>query len=166
VKPVVILKRAVQSVRFFFKNLSEAGVFWIWLGLLLIVSALIWALSAPARSGALARAANAALAEQGDRRRLKAPLSQFGLYGPALQAGSWFITDENSLAVVWSMPRDGIFAPYLTLFSNEMNTDKIIPLSETAVFALNNSPEGVFELSARRVELAARQIQAARGEYD
>ena len=143
----------------FFKHMGDGGVFAIWTGSLFLAGALVWSLTASPRARGLAAQANSVLAEIGEKRRVKEPLSSWTLPGPAAQAGTWFITGENNLAVVWSLPVDGVFAPFLTLFTQENEIEKTVPLSATALDFAARESGGYPDLWSRRISRAARQIR-------
>jgi hypothetical protein len=146
----------------FFKHLGDGGAFAIWTGALFLAGALIWSLSANPRARLLAAQANRVLAEISEKRRVKEPLSTWGLGGAAAQAGTWFVTGENNLAVVWGLPVDGVFAPFLTLFTQENEIEKTVPLSATAAIFAARESGGYPDLWLNRISRAARQIRGGR----
>jgi hypothetical protein len=162
VKILTLLLDARERCVLFFKHLGDGGVFAIWTGALFLAGALIWGLSAAPRARLLAAQTNSVLAEIGEKRRVKEPLSSWGLPGAAAQAGTWFVTGENNLAVVWSLPVDGVFAPFLTLFTHENEIEKTVPLSATAALFAARDSGGYPDLWSSRINRAARQIRRGR----
>lgn len=156
-----IPRAALYAVADFFRGLSDSGIFAIWMALIIISGSLAWGLTARVRGENLARAANAALGSAGDRRMLKQKISSWGIFGGAAETGTWYRTDERQLAVVWSMPVDGIFASYLTLFSINVEPELTLPLSEAAEIFAKRTPDGIPDIWLNRLTAAAGTIDAA-----
>ena len=160
------IKALPSKIIYFFQHLGENGIFAIWMSSIFIAGILVLGLTTVPRSRALANSANKTLETIGDTRRLTAPVPAWGLSGSDIQAGSWFTTDENNLACIWTLPIGGIFAPFLTLFTNAYEIEKTVPLSKTAsVFAIRTT-EGVPDIWQTRVWNAAKSIGANRQRKD
>jgi hypothetical protein len=162
IKIFTVLQKIPSVIHDFFKNLSDTGIFAFWMGGLFVAAALTWGLTAYPRAQILAAQANRVLEEIGESRRIQAPLPVWGLPGTVLQAGVWFVTGENNLAVVWNMFNDGICTPYVALFTSDTEIEKIVPLTRTAELIALYGSTGAPELWAQRIANAAQHIQDGR----
>jgi hypothetical protein len=153
------IKNIPARTVYLFKNLNDGGIFTLWVFVILLVSSLLWPLTANIRTRSTILAANNALAGIGDYRKLTKHIPIWGVSGTAVQAGEWFITDDGNLAVIWTLPVDGILSPFLTLFNREKDVDKTVPLSKTAEYFALRVPGGVPELFSNRITRAARLIE-------
>ncbi|GMO14589.1 MAG: hypothetical protein LBG79_08220 [Spirochaetaceae bacterium] len=156
------LKKIPSKIAAFFVNMGESGYFAIWIGVFFVSAALLWGITSNIRLRGLAEQVNTILETSGEKSRLNKALRSFGLSGTASQSGTWFLTTDNKLAVIWNIPADGIFASYLTLFDDETQIEKIVPLSVTAKSFAARSSNGIPQLWMDRITRSARIIQGGR----
>lgn len=156
------IKMIPKGIAVFFKNMGENGCFTIWMAGLFVAAALLWGLTSSMRSRNLAAQANVLLAAAEEKTRLKEPLRLWGLSGTSAQTGSWFVTEDNRLAVVWNLPVDGIFAPFLTVFDYDAQIEKTLPLSITAESFAVRTSNGIPQVWLDRICRSALLVQGGR----
>ena len=134
--------------------LKEAALFLGWIAGLIIIAGLCWSLSGPARSRLLLTAANRALTQSGDSRRLAAPASPpaFSEAGGSFASGVWFTMNNGNKAFVFAFISDGTFFPCAAVMSQDGKVEEFIPLNSHGSRTIKTLPSGVFKINARRIE--------------
>ena len=127
-----------------------------WIVGLVLIAALAWSLSFSFRAAGLMQVANTVLADQGDERRLVAPLSAPHIVLAPL--GGWYsIADSDSLFFVFAILRDGILVPCAVELSSQGKVIDLIPLGNHARKVIGRIPQGVMQMYTRRIETAAEE---------
>jgi hypothetical protein len=126
-----------------------------WIGGVLLVGGLLWFFTQPLRSALLITSVNAVLTRNGETRLLESPLAPRGIPGKAL--GTWYtLRNTSERALVFSIPRGGLFASCVALVSETGTLEVLIPLSENAVQVLETLPASVLGTWRGRIEAASR----------
>jgi hypothetical protein len=132
---------------------KEWGVFAAWIGALLLVGTLAWALTGPVRSRVLIRQANRSLVRQDSIIRLDAPLSTLTVPGRISQIGFWFtLLDSEKHGVVFSIMSGSFNAVVLGIVDVSGRVEELIPLSANARSQFSAIPVGTMNLYLRRIE--------------
>ncbi|MDR2313216.1 MAG: hypothetical protein LBE02_01620 [Spirochaetaceae bacterium] len=123
-----------------------------WIGGAILVGALVWALTQPHRSRLLIEAVNKVLAQDGDGRRLGAPLEPGSLLG----LGRWFSMEgSGDRAFVFTVIRGGGFAACVALTDSSGRVRLVAPLSRGAAQIMAELPPPVYQFYVNRIERAA-----------
>jgi hypothetical protein len=132
-------------------KLKETGVFLGWIAGLFLIAGLSWFLTRPARSGSAVRHINDTLRAIGERRELEAPLI-FDRSLPrrkaakAAQLGTWHtLSNSEDRGVVFSIPVDGILAPFLVFISPQGEASQPIPLGAHSIQIMDRLPQGTLQ---------------------
>jgi len=134
-----------------------------WIGSILLVAGLSWALTQPVRSRFLMRAVNRVLEQNGDSRRLNELSS--GSRGSSM-IGSWYtmikawqqdISDnenfsEGTKAFVFSFIAEGTFFPCAAVVDPVGRVQEFIPLNIHGKKMLERISPGILKLYIRRIE--------------
>jgi hypothetical protein len=136
-------------------EIRDMGVLAAWIAGLCLVGGLAWLLTQPLRSGFIIHTVNRTLEQNGESRRLEAPVSPWGKNGVIFQLWSWYtVKEETGRAVVFPIMDDGIFAPYVVFLSIQGTAGPFIPLSVHAGRLLNRLPHEVLQTYVQRIESA------------
>jgi hypothetical protein len=153
-----------ESIINFFKDLTPRGYFVIWLCGLLLIAFLLWQLSGTARSAMEINLANKILENAGGKNKISSALKGWFLPGRATQAGTWYLLQDDNIALIFTVPVDGLFVPFLATFNTVNEIEAIYPLSKTAEYTVlpekNNS--GILDMWMLRITDAAKIINNAR----
>ncbi|MDR2072977.1 MAG: hypothetical protein LBP60_06065 [Spirochaetaceae bacterium] len=123
-----------------------------WIGAAILAGALIWVLTQPYRSKLLIEAVNRILAQEGDGRRLEAPLEPGSLLG----LGRWFsVEGSGDRALVFTVIGEGGFAACIALTGNSGQVKLVAPLSHGASQIMKKLPLPVYRFYLSRIERAA-----------
>ena len=126
-----------------------------WIVGLLAAVTLLWALTRPLQARCLLQAVNRALVVSGDSRRLNAELARPG--GKSSLLGYWYsMYNSTERMFVFGAIQDGILVPCGAVISENDEVTEIIPLSAHAGQVLENMPQSVMLIYARRIETALR----------
>jgi hypothetical protein len=132
-------------------ELKEIGVFLGWIAGLFLIAGLSWLLTRPARSGSAIRHINETLRAAGETRELEAPLV-FDRSLPrrrvakAAQLGAWHtLSNSEDRGVVFTIPVDGILAPFLVFISPQGEAGQPIPLGAHSVQIMDRLPRGTLQ---------------------
>jgi hypothetical protein len=148
-------------VRAIIGALNPKSIFVLWLAGFLLAAVLFTVLTGGVRANAEIKTANIILERGGEERRIKALISEWVMPGRAMQAGSWFELSDNNLALIFTVPVDGIFAPFLAVFNAEYTIDKIYPLSKTAEYVAKTN-SAFLDVWTVRITAAANVLNTAR----
>jgi hypothetical protein len=141
--------------------LNPKSIFMLWLAGFLVAGILLTVLTGGVRANAKIKTANDILERGGEARRIKAPISEWVMPGRAMQAGNWFELSDNNLALIFTVPVDGIFAPFLAVFNAEYTIDKIYPLSKTADYCVRKTNSAFLDVWSVRITDAAHILNRA-----
>jgi hypothetical protein len=143
-------------------ELKEIGVFLGWIAGLFLIAGLSWFLTRPARSRSAVRHINDSLKAIGEARELEAPLV-FDRSLPrrkaakAAQLGTWHtLSNSADRGVVFSIPVDGILAPFLVFISPRGEAGPPIPLGAHSVQIMDRLPRGTLQPYIDRFTAEAR----------
>jgi len=136
-----------------------------WIGSILIIAGLCWALTQPVRSRFLMRAVNRVLEQYGDPRRLNELSS--GSRGSSM-IGSWYTMilikawqqdtsgadyfSEGTKAFVFSFIAEGTFFPCAAVVDPTGRVQEFIPLNIHGKKILDRISPGILKLYIRRIE--------------
>ncbi|MDR2865328.1 MAG: hypothetical protein LBV68_06960 [Spirochaetaceae bacterium] len=146
----------------FFARLNTKWIFVLWFCLFFVFSVLLWGLSTSLRTDAEIKTANKILTESRETRKIREVLSPWLLPGKVTQAGNWYVLNDNNIALIFSVPIDGIFAPFLAIFDDKNTIDKIYPLSRTASRYAEKTSPGILDIWTARITRAALHLNKAR----
>jgi hypothetical protein len=146
----------------FFKELTARGYFVIWICGLLLIIFLPWQLSGAARSAQEIKLANNVLEEAGEKNKIVSVLQDWLLPGRATQAGTWFLLQDNSIALLFTVPVNGVFAPFLATFDVENALKAIYPLTKTAHYIALKTNSSILDVWTFRITEAAKILHSAR----
>jgi hypothetical protein len=143
------------------------GILAAWITGLCLAGGLCWFLTQPPRNSLIIRTVNRTLEQNGESRRLEAPISPWGKSGVVFQLGNWYtltektgrMMDKTGRAVVFSIMNDGILAPYAVFLSPQGEAGPFIPLSVHAGRMLDRLPAGILQTHVRRIESAERMLR-------
>jgi hypothetical protein len=147
--------RIIEIIVHFFTTLSVGGIFVFWLSGLFIVAVLLWGPTSGLRAEAEIKTANRILQSAGEKRSIAKAVSSWLLPGRATQAGNWYVLNDNNVAIIFTVPVDGIFAPFLAMFNAENKINAIYPLSRTAEDYMDRINSNILDMLAARVTNAA-----------
>jgi hypothetical protein len=140
-------------------ELKEIGIFLGWIAGLFLIAGLSWSLTRPARSGNAVRHINDSLKAIGEERQLEAPLV-FDRSLPRRKAahlGIWHtLSNSEDLGVVFSIPADGILAPFLVFISPQGEASQPIPLGAHSIQIMDRLPRGTLQTYIDRFKTEER----------
>jgi hypothetical protein len=143
-------------------ELKEIGVFLGWIAGLFLIAGLSWHLTGPARSRSAVRHINESLKAIGEERELEVPLG-FDRSLPrrraakAVQLGTWHtLSNSEDLGVVFSIPVDGILAPFLVFISPQGEASRPIPLGAHSIQIMDRLPPGTLQIYIDRFKAEER----------
>jgi hypothetical protein len=132
-------------------RLKEIGVFLGWIAALFLIAGLSWLLTRQVRSESAVRHINESLRAAGETRELEAPLV-FNRSLPrrqaakAAQLGTWYtLSNSEDRGVVFSIPADGILAPFLIFISPQGEASRPIPLGAHSTQIMDRLPGGTLQ---------------------
>jgi hypothetical protein len=150
------------AVRKFEGLLNTKSIFVFWLAGLFLAGILFTTLTGGIRAGSKIKTANAILEHSGETRRIKSAIPEWVMPGRAMQAGSWFELSDNNIALIFTVPVDGVFVPFLAVFDVENEIDKIYPLSRTAEYCVEKANSGFLDVWMARITAAAQIVNRAK----
>jgi len=126
-----------------------------WIVGLLAAITLLWALTRPLQARYLLKTVNRALVVSGDTRLLDAEIARPA--GKSSLLGYWYsMYNSTQRMFVFGAIQDGILLPCGAVVSENDEVIEIIPLSAHAGQVLENMPQSVMLIYARRIETALR----------
>jgi hypothetical protein len=132
-------------------ELKEIGIFLGWIAGFFLIAGLSWLLTRPARGGSAIRHINESLRAAGETRELEAPLV-FDRSLPrrraakAAQLGTWHtLSNSEDRGVVFTIPAEGILAPFLVFISPQGEASQPIPLGAHSVQIMDRLPRGTLQ---------------------
>jgi hypothetical protein len=143
-------------------ELKELGVFLGWIAGLFLIAGLSWFLSSPARSRSAVRHINDSLKAMGEARELEAPLVfdrslPWRKTAKAARLGTWHtLSNSEDLGVVFSIPADGILAPFLVFISPQGEAGRPIPLGAHSIQIMDRLPQGTLQTYIDRFKTEER----------
>jgi hypothetical protein len=155
-------RRMIAGIILFFTTLNTKGIFMFWLAGLFLVSILLWGPTGGLRTEAEMKTANRILREAGENRRIESAVSGWFLPGKGTQAGNWYLLNSNNIAIIFTIPVDGIFFPFLAIFNVENEIETIYPLSRTAERYVKISNPTILDIWATRITAAAQLLNDVR----
>ncbi|MDR1247767.1 MAG: hypothetical protein LBK63_00545 [Treponema sp.] len=129
-------------------ELKEIGIFLGWIAGLFLIAGLSWQLTRPARSGRAIRHINESLKAMGEIRELEAPLvfDRSLPWRKTAQLGNWHtLSNSEDRGVVFSIPAEGILAPFLVFISPQGEAGQPIPLGAHSVQIMDRIPRGTLQ---------------------
>jgi hypothetical protein len=158
-----VFLQARLRIEAFFVNSGSRGLALAWCGTFSLLLLLLFLLSSGFRARLLENEVNKALLQKGDDRTLDAPITPWGMDGAAMQLGSWWTLNGNkSVAVVFPVIRDGIFAPFLAIMGTTgtgiTGTFELIPLTKNAAALHERLAPGVMDFYTSRLQRAAEKV--------
>jgi hypothetical protein len=129
-------------------ELKEIGVFLGWIAGFFLIAGLSWLLTRPARSGSAIRHINESLRVMGETRELEAPLvfDRSLSRQKAARLGNWYtLFNSEDRGVVFSIPADGILAPFLVFISPQGEAGQPIPLGAHSLQIMDRLPRATLQ---------------------
>lgn len=152
------LQSALLKMEPFFVKAGDKGMSLMWCGLFSLILFLLFILSSGMRTKLLEKEVNTVLEQNGYMRSLGVPVRPWRMDGSAMQLGSWWTMRENeSLAVVFPVIHDGIYAPFLGIIAAN-GAIEFVPLSRNAAVLYERLAPGIMNIYARRLHLAAEKV--------
>jgi hypothetical protein len=162
IKELINFRRIINAIVYFWTTLSTKGIFLFWLAGLFLIAVLMWGPTGGLRTESEIKTANRILQDAGEKRRIEKAISGWLLPGRATQAGNWYTLHDNNVAVIFTVPVDGIFVPFLATFNAENRIDGMYPLSRTAQRFLKRTPPNIFAIWTTRISAAAQLLNSVR----
>jgi hypothetical protein len=147
----------------FLVNSDDKGLALAWCGIFSLILLLVFLLSADVRTRLMENEVNKALLQKGDNRSLDAPITPWLMDGTAMQLGSWWtLSGSETIAVVFPVIRDGIFAPFLAIIETTgvetTGAIELIPLTRNAAALHERLAPGVMDFYTNRLQKAAEKV--------
>ena len=137
-------------------GIRDKAVFSGWIAGLLIAVCLLWIFTRPLQERYLLRTVNRVFIASGDSRRLGARLAKPS--GKSSLLGYWYsMLDSTDRIFVFGAIQDGILVPCGAVVSANGEVREIIPLSVHAGQVLDNIPQSIMRMYARRIEQGGRR---------
>jgi hypothetical protein len=153
-----LLKTVLLKIESFFVKAGDKGMALIWSGIFSLMLLLLFVLSSGVRTRLLETEVNRVLELSGYDRSLGSPVAPWRIDGAAMQLGSWWtMRGGDSLAVVFPVIRDGIYAPFLGIIA-ATGSIEFVPLSKNAAALYKRLPPGIMDVYSRRLHLAAEKV--------
>jgi hypothetical protein len=148
----------LHTIESFFVKVGDKGMTLIWCGIFSLILFLVFVLSAGARTRLLETQVNNVLEQNGYVKGLGTSIAPWLMDGAAMQFGSWWtMRDSESLAVVFPVIRDGIYAPFLGIIAAD-GTVEFVPLSRNAEVLYKRLLPGMMDVYSRRLHIAAEKV--------
>ena len=140
---------------------SEYGLVLAWFAASLLLVGVLGFFAASARGRLVARSVNAVLERAGERRRLSAPASRWGIEGRAAATDLRF-TLETGMggAVVFTVNGGGEVASCVALIDNRGAVERVLPLDAGSAAALDRLPAGLLRAYEARIEAGERMVRS------
>jgi hypothetical protein len=153
------MRLVIHKIETFFIKTGEKGIAALWCGFFSLVLVLLFALSSQARARTLETTVNNELARISHEKKLSGYIVPWLLQGEAAQLGSWWRIDgdNGSLAVVFPVISNGIFAPYLGIIDTG-GAAEFIPLSRNAAVLYERLSGKIPDVYIRRLQSAAVKV--------
>jgi hypothetical protein len=156
------LQTALLKIEPFFVKAGDKGMALLWCGIFSLALLLLFVLSSGARTKLLETEVNRVLEQNGYGRSLGVPVTPWRMDGPAMQLGPWWtMRGSESLAVVFPVIRDGIYAPFLGIIATN-GAVEFVPLSRNAAVLYERLAPGIMDVYVRRLHLAAEKVTQGR----
>jgi hypothetical protein len=137
------------------RPVKDWGLFAAWIGGLVLIGILLWALTGSLRSQIMAASANKVLDRSGIPYRLDRAISALGKPGRAMQLGSWFtLENTGGRAVVFPLIAGPNTAAAMALLSPEGKVELLVPLGTGSAQLFETLPAGTVQIYIRRAEEA------------
>jgi hypothetical protein len=151
-----------EAIRKIIGTLNTKSIFVLCLTGFILAAVLFTTLTGGVRTNSKIKTANTILEHSGETRRIKGAISEWVMPGWAMQAGNWFELSDNNIALIFTVPVDGIFAPFIAVFNAEYTIDKIYPLSKTAEYCVERTNSDFLDFWMVRITNAAQIVNRAR----
>jgi hypothetical protein len=140
-------------------KMKDTAILAGWIGGLVLVGALLWILTGPARDQGLLRAVNRSLAAQEESIRLAEPLPR-QIDGPEPLGRRFSLADSAGSLLIFPFLNGGISLPVGVLLDDQGKAERIIPLGNHGRQVFDRIPPGALKLYIRRIEA---DVELARG---
>jgi hypothetical protein len=148
----------------FLAGLKDRAILAGWIGGLVLIGLLLWAVTVSLRGRLLMRTVNRILEEENIPYRLAAAMTG-GKRGPGSRAKSpmgnrYTLVEGEGSFFVFTLFVEGITIPFGALVSPAGQVEELIPLSSHGAKTMDRIPQGVIDVHIRRIEAAfGRKVQ-------
>ncbi len=140
---------------------AEYGLVFAWFAVSLLIVGVFGFFASSARGRLIARSVNAVLERAGDKRRLSAPASTWGIEGRAAAANIRFILEKGAGgAVVFTVNGGGEVATCVALVDKQGAVERVLPLDAGSAAALDRLPAGLLRAYEARIEAGERMVRS------
>jgi hypothetical protein len=151
----------MSSVRNERANAAEYGLVFAWFAVSLLIVGVFGFFASSARGKLVAKSVNAVLERAGDKRRLSAPASNWGIEGRAAATNLRFTLEKaNGGAVVFTVNGGGEVATCVALVGDQGTVERVLPLDAGSAAALDRLPAGLLRAYTARIEAGERMVRS------